>query len=171
MSKVPYASAIESLIYTTVYTRQDIAYVVGVVSNYMSNPGKQHWEAVKWIMRYLRGTSYMSLCFTSVDLKLQGYVDANLVSDVGSRKSITGFVYTLGGTVVCWTSRLQKIVALSITEVEYAAMTEARKKMVWLQGFLDELGKTNEKGVLHSESQNAIFLAKNPAYHSSAKRI
>jgi len=113
----------------------------------------------------------MSLCFTGADLKLQGYVDADLAGDVDSRKSTTGFVYTLGGTAVCWASKLQKIVALSTTEAEYVAVTEAGKEMVWLKGFLDELGKKNEKSVLHSDSQSAIFLAKNPAYHSRTKHI
>jgi hypothetical protein len=47
MSKVPYASAIGSLMYAMVCTRPDIAHAVGVVSRYMSNPGKQHWETVK----------------------------------------------------------------------------------------------------------------------------
>jgi hypothetical protein len=70
MSKVPYASAIRSLMYAMVCTRPNIAHEVGVVSRYMSNPGKQHWEAIKWILRYLKGTSDMSLCFRSVDLKL-----------------------------------------------------------------------------------------------------
>ena len=67
MSEVPYASAIGSLMYAMVYTRPDIAHVVGVVSKYMSNLRKQHWEAVKWILQYLRRTSLMSLCFTGVD--------------------------------------------------------------------------------------------------------
>jgi hypothetical protein len=171
MNKVPYASAIGSLMYAMVCTRPDIAHAVGVVSRYMSNPGKQHWEAVKWILRYLRGTSDMSLCFAGADLKLQGYVDADLAGDVDSRKSTTGFVYTLGGTAVCWASKLQKIVAISTIEAEYVALTEAGKEMVWLQSFLDELGKKNEMGILHSDSQSAIFLAKNPAYHSRTKHI
>jgi hypothetical protein len=64
MSKVPYISAIGSLMYTMVCTRPDIVHVVGVVSRYMGNPRKQHLEAVKWILRYLRGTSNISLCFT-----------------------------------------------------------------------------------------------------------
>jgi hypothetical protein len=72
---------------------------------------------------------------------------------------------------VCWVSKLQKIVATSTTEAEYVAVTEAGKEMVWLYSFLDELGKKNEKGVLHSDSQSAIFLAKNPAYHSRTKHI
>lgn len=61
MAKVPYASAIGSLMYAMVCTRPDIAHAVGVVSRFMSNPGKHHWDAVKWILRYLRGTS-LPLC-------------------------------------------------------------------------------------------------------------
>jgi len=72
---------------------------------------------------------------------------------------------------VCWASKLQKIVAISTIEAEYVALTEAGKEMVWLQSFLDELGKKNEMGILHSDSQSAIFLAKNPAYHSRTKHI
>jgi hypothetical protein len=53
MAKVPYASTIESLMYAMVCTRPDIAHTVGDVSRFMSNPGKQHWEAVKWILRYV----------------------------------------------------------------------------------------------------------------------
>ena len=63
MKKTPYASAVGSLMYAMVYTRPDIAHVVGVVCRYMANPGRQHWEAVKWIIRYLKGTSGKSLCF------------------------------------------------------------------------------------------------------------
>jgi len=92
--------------------------IVGVVSRYMSNLGKQHWEAVKWIPIYLKGTSNTSICFTRTNLKLLGYAYANLAGDIDSRKSTNGFVYTLGGTTVCWASNLQKIVALSTTKAE-----------------------------------------------------
>ena len=70
ISKVPYASAIDSLMYAMVCTRLDIAHAVGVVSRFMSRPGKQHWEVVKWILRYLKGSSDTCLCFTSASLKL-----------------------------------------------------------------------------------------------------
>ncbi|RVW17810.1 Retrovirus-related Pol polyprotein from transposon TNT 1-94 [Vitis vinifera] len=140
MSKVPYASAIGSLMYAMVCTRPDIAHAVGVVSRFMSRPGKQHWEAVKWILRYLKGSLDTCLCFT-------------------------------GGTAISWTSNLQKIVTLSTTEAEYVAATEAGKEMIWLHGFLDELGKKQEMGILHSDSQSAIFLAKNSAFHSKSKHI
>ncbi|RVW67261.1 Retrovirus-related Pol polyprotein from transposon TNT 1-94 [Vitis vinifera] len=171
MSKVPYASAIGSLMYAMVCTRPDIAHAVGVVSRFMSRPGKQHWEAVKWILRYLKGSLDTCLCFTGASLKLQGYVDADFAGDIDSRKSTTGFVFTLGGTAISWTSNLQKIVTLSTTEAEYVAATEAGKEMIWLHGFLDELGKKQEMGILHSDSQSAIFLAKNSAFHSKSKHI
>ena len=141
MSKVPYASAVGSLMYAMVCTRPDIAHAVGVVSRYMSNPGKEHWEGVKWILRYLKGTSGMALCFKKSNIILQGFVDANLGGDLDNRKSTTGYVFTLGGTVVSWMSRLQKSVALSTTEAEYMAISEAGKEMIWLKNFLKELGK------------------------------
>ncbi|RVW88928.1 Retrovirus-related Pol polyprotein from transposon TNT 1-94 [Vitis vinifera] len=141
------------------------------VSRFMSRPGKQHWEAVKWILRYLKGSLDTCLCFTGASLKLQGYVDADFAGDIDSRKSTTGFVFTLGGTAISWASNLQKIVTLSTTKAEYVAATEAGKEMIWLHGFLDELGKKQEMGILHSDSQSAIFLGQNSAFHSKSKHI
>lgn len=171
MSKTPYASAVGSLMYAMVCTRPDIAHAVGVVSRYMSSPGKQHWEAVKWVFRYLRGTCDRSLCFEGKHTDLNGYVDADLAGDLDGRKSTTGYVFTLGGTAISWGSKLQKVVALSTTEAEYIAVTEASKEMVWLQNFLGELGKGQTNSILYSDSQSAIFLAKNPAFHSRTKHI
>lgn len=171
MEHVPYASAIGSLMYATVCTRPDIAQAVGVVSRYMSCPGKQHWEAVKWILRYLRGTAGYALYFRKNNSGLQGYVDADMAGDLDGRKSTTGYVYTMGGTAISWVSKLQKIVALSTTEAEYVAVTEASKEMVWLRAFFEELGQKVGKSVLHCDSQSAIHLAKNPVYHARTKHI
>ena len=126
---------------------------------------------MKWILRYLRGTSDISFRFIGTYLKLQDYVDANLVGDVYSRKSTTRFIYTLEGTTMCWTSRLQKVVIISTTEAKYVAMTEVAKEMIWLQGFLNEMGKKNEKSVLYNDGQSVIFLTNNLTYHSRMKHI
>ena len=107
----------------------------------MSNPGKLHWEAVKWILRYLKGTSTMALSFGRSQLSLQGFVDSDHAGDMDDRKSTTGYVFTLGSAAVSWVSRLQKIIALSTTEAEYVAITEASKEMIWLKGFMEELDK------------------------------
>ncbi|KAE8731332.1 Detected protein of unknown function [Hibiscus syriacus] len=90
MVKVSYASAIGSLMYAMVCTRPDIAHAVGAVSRYMNNPGKVRWEAVKWILRYLRGTTNKALCFKGGDNILTGYIDADLSGNVDIRRSTTG---------------------------------------------------------------------------------
>ena len=116
MALVSYASAVGSLMYAMVCTRPDIAHVVGVVSRYMANPGKEQREAMKWLLRYLRGTC-TSLCIGKGKVNLQGFVDADLGGDVDSIKSTSGYIYTRGGTSVSWMSRLQKCVSLSCTKL------------------------------------------------------
>lgn len=166
---VPYASAIGSIMYAMVCTRPDIAHAVRVFCRYMSNPCKQHWEAVKWILKYLSGITDMTLCFRRTDIRLHGYVDADLAGDMDNRKSTTGYVYTLGGTAVSWISQLQQICGPFYTEAEYVAITEVGKEMTWLQNFLAELGKTQEMSILHNDSQSVIHLAKNPTFHFRTK--
>ena len=87
MSKVPYALSISSLMYVMVCTRLNNAHAMGVVSRYMSNPGKHHQEVVKWIMRYLKGTSDTCLCFIESDLKLEVFVDVDLAGDIDTKKN------------------------------------------------------------------------------------
>ena len=105
MSKVPYSSVVGSLMYAMVCTRPDIAHVVGVVSRYMDDPGKEHWMEVKWILRYLRGTTSHAPCFGGSSTVLQGYVDSDMAGDKDSRSSATGYVFTVGGRV-SWISKL-----------------------------------------------------------------
>ena len=118
-----------------------------------------------------KGSSDTCLCFTGASLKLQDYVDADFAGDIDSRKSTTKFVFTLSGTTISWASNIQTIVTLSTTEAKYVAATEARKEMIWLHGFLNELGKKQEMGILHSDNQSEIFHAKNLAFHSKSKHI
>ncbi|GKD47186.1 retrovirus-related pol polyprotein from transposon TNT 1-94, partial [Tanacetum coccineum] len=115
MSKVSYANAVGSLMYLMVFTRPYIAYTVSVVSRYLANLGKIHLEAVKWILKYLWGTA-----------------------NVG--RSIMGYAFLVHGCVVSWKAMLQHVVALSTTEAEYMALTEAVKEAIWLRGLLKELG-------------------------------
>ena len=92
----------------------------------------------------------MNLCLVfgkqeSSSDKLVGYVDANFVGSIDTRKSLTCYVFTLFGTAISWKSMLQSVVALSTTETEYIAVTEAVKKAMWLQGILKELGCINKR--------------------------
>lgn len=171
MASIPYSSAVGSLMYAMVCTRPDIAHAVGVVSRYLSNPGKDHWEAVKWILRYLRGSSRMCLCFEGPETILEGYADADMAGDLDGRKSTSGYVFTFAGGAVSWQSKLQKCVALSTTEAEYIALTEAGKEMLWLKRFLQQLAIKQEGSVIHCDSQSALDLSKNAMYHPRTKHI
>ena len=170
MKNVSYASAVGSLMYAMVCTRPDIAHAVGVVSRFLSNPGKEHWAAVMWIFRYLRGTSRVCLCFGGKAM-LDGYTDADMVGDVDSKKSTSRYMITFVGVAVSWQYRLQKCVVLSTMEAEYIAVTEACKEVLWLKKFLQELGIKQERYVLYCDRQRASHLCKNPTFHSRSKHI
>jgi ATP-binding cassette subfamily B (MDR/TAP) protein 1 len=165
MSRVPYQSSVGSLMYAMVCTRPDIAYAVGIVSRFITNPGEAHWNAVKWILRYLKGTSRSCLRFGSGDLVLQGYTDADYAGCADSRKSTFGYMMTYTGGAVSWQSRLQKCISLSTTNAEYIAAVDACKEVLWMKNFLQELDMKQEKYTLYCDSQSAIYLAKNPSFH------
>lgn len=109
MSQVPYSSAVGSLMYAMVCTRSDIAHAVSVVSRYMANPGRLHWRAVKWILRYLRGTSGMGLVFDGASPSgnsVVGFVDSDYAGDLDKRRSLTGYLFGFSGSVISWRSTL-----------------------------------------------------------------
>ena len=171
MAKVPYLSLVGSLMYAMICTRPDIAYAVGVVSRYMSNPGKKHWEAVKGIMRYLKGTKGMRICFGSKEACVDGYTDADYAGDMDKRRSTSGYVFMFIGGAMSWQSRLQNCVSMSTTEAEYIAAAEACKEALWLARLVGDLGIRLEMPMLHCDSQSAIMLAKNPVFHAKTKHI
>ncbi|GJX52528.1 putative RNA-directed DNA polymerase [Tanacetum coccineum] len=171
MDRVPYASAVGSLMYAMVCTRPDLAHAVGVVSRFLSNPGKKHWEAVKWIFRYLRGTSKLGITFGNGKPMLVGFTDSDMAGNKDNMKSTSGYLMTFAGGAVSWQSRLQKCVALSTTEAEYMAATKACKELLWLKRFLQELGFKQQRYAVIYNNQSAIHLAKNSMFHKRTKHI
>ena len=139
MSVIPYSSAVRSLMYAMVCTRPNISHAVAVVSKFLTNPGKAHWEAMKWIFRYLRGTSKVCLRFKGSESSLEGYTDYDMTRDLDCRKSTSGYLFTFAGGAISWQSKLQKCVSLSTIEAEYITTTEARKEMLWMKRFLQEM--------------------------------
>src|SRR5690606_1419300 len=123
MESVPYASAVGSLMYAMIGSRPDLAHAVGVVSRFMSKPGMDHWLAIKWILKYLRGESKTSLTFVKSSVcSIEGFSDSDYSADLDRRRSVTGYVFKVWGNTVSWRSNLQSVVALSTTEAEYMAL-------------------------------------------------
>lgn len=107
---VPYTSAMGSFMYATVCTRINISYVVGTINIFLSNPGRGHWNIIKWILRYLRGTTSVRLCFGGDKPTTMGYSNFDMVGDIDSRKSTSGYMIKFVEGVVAWQSRLQKCI-------------------------------------------------------------
>ncbi|KAL0293190.1 UNVERIFIED_CONTAM: Retrovirus-related Pol polyprotein from transposon TNT 1-94 [Sesamum radiatum] len=118
-------------------TQSDIAFSVNLLARYSSTPTKRHWNGVKHILRYLRGTSDMGLYFERhEDAKtsnLVGYSDAGYLSDPHKAISQSGYVFMYGGTVISWRSTIQTLVATSSNHAELIALYEAGRECVWLR--------------------------------------
>lgn len=144
MKDVPYYNVVGSIMYLMVCTRPGLAHVMSILSKYMANLGKEHWQAMKWTMRYLAGTTKVGLVYRRLSSKLliEGYSDADYAGDKDSRRSTTTYFFTIGGSCVSWKVQLQLVVALSTTESEYIVVIEAIKEALWLHGHLEEITKT-----------------------------
>ena len=139
MSKVPYASVV---MYAMVCTRLDLAQAISAINKFLSNLGRSHWDAFKWIFRYLRGTIDYDIMFKrqqSVPLVI-GYVDVDYARDLVDRRSTTGYMFTLGGGPICWKSMVESLIALSTIESEYMEIAEAAKEASSLAELAKELG-------------------------------
>ena len=167
-----YQSAVGSLMYAMLGTRPDLAYAVGLVSQFNHSPKWEHWVAVKRIFRYLVGTKGYTLEYGSSNAS-GGYSDADWGSG-HDRKSVGGFLFLLNRGAISWASKKQTSIALSTTEAEYMGMTQAAKEIVWLRALLDEIGAfrhIHQMSVLNGDNQGAIALARNPEYHACTKHI
>ncbi len=89
---------------------------------------------MKWILRYLKGIIYVGLTFDRAKMSdsVVSYVDLNFTRDLDKRRSLTGYLFTLSGSVINWKATLQAAVALFTSEVEYMALAEAVKEALWL---------------------------------------
>ncbi|KAL6333056.1 hypothetical protein AAG906_022753 [Vitis piasezkii] len=130
MNFVPYANVIGSLMYAMVCSQPNIAHSASVLSRFMANPGRKHWNGVKWLLRYVRGSLSVGLKFGSSKegAGITSYVDSNYARDLDKRRSTTSYIFILFGGLVSCKSQLQSIMALSTIEVEYIATSEAMKE-------------------------------------------
>ena len=140
MQKIPYASVVGSLMYAQVCTRPDIAYIVGVLGRYLSNPGMYHWKAAKRVMRYLKRTrDYMLTYRRSDHFEIVGYSDSDFAGCQDSMRSTSGYIYLLGGGAISWRSAKQALIASSTMAAEFIACFEASNHGIWLKNFVTGL--------------------------------
>ena len=126
--------------YLTNYTRPDIAFLVNLLARYNSAPTKRHWNRIKHILRYLRGTSEMGLFYSkAMEPQSLCYADARYLSDPHKAQSQTGYIFTYGNTTISWRSVKQTMVATFSNHLEILAMDEASRECVWLRSMIQHI--------------------------------
>jgi hypothetical protein len=167
-----YASIVGGLMFAACVTRPDIMCAVGQLSQFLNKPTSRHLLAAKRILRYFKGTLNLGIRYGHPATPLIGFSDADWAGNLDTRRSTTGYVVMLNNGAVAWRSQRQPTVALSTMEAEYMALTEATKELVWMRGFLKELGyESNDPTNLFTDNQSALALSKNPVSHARAKHI
>lgn len=170
-AKVPYRELIGALSYLSVGTRPDIAHTVSYLGQFNDCHGEVHWKAAKRVLRYLKGTSHMGLVFGHFDEPPVMYTDADWGGCNVDRKSYTGYAFVVGGAAVSWDSKKQQTVALSSTEAEYMALSEATKDAIYMRKLLESFGINLKSVTLKNDNLGAQKLAVNPVYHARTKHI
>ena len=175
-----YASLIGSLHYLSTATRPDIAYAVNRLATYTANPSFMHYGTAKRVLRYVKGTRTYGITYHAQSTQRLGPSDSNMFygfsdASYGSaddRKSVSGYVFLSSGGAITWGSRKQTTIALSSTEAEYVALSEASREAIWLRHLYGELGFVQKQPILLlGDNDRSVAMAKNPEFHKRTKHV
>ncbi|KAI0524561.1 hypothetical protein KFK09_003938 [Dendrobium nobile] len=138
----------------------------------MHDPQPCHFQALKWLLRYIQGTITYDFPLLPSPLTLSTYVDVDYAFDVYDRKSTTGFCMFLGLNLISWYVKKQTTVAKSSTEAEYRALASSTSDIIWLRCLLQEFdAKQLHPTEVFCDNTSAIALTKNPVFHARTKHI
>lgn len=154
--------------YLANHTRPDIAFSVNLLARHSSQPTIRHWNGVKRIFRYLKGSQDRGLFFaTNSPDELVGYADAGYLSDPNDAKSQTGYVFLQGGTAISWKSQKQTLTTTSSNHSEVIALYEACRECIWLRQLLNHINTETGKPKLHTPT--VIYEDNRPCVNQIAK--
>lgn len=169
-----YQSLVGALMYLVVITRPDLIHVVSRLSQFNSHPHTEHFQAAKYVLRYLKKNPIGKITFSNNFENFECFTDSDWGCDSNDRKSYSGHVVFMAGGPVAWESRKQPVVALSTMEAEYIALCQGAKEVVFHRGLLNEMGFNdyiaNPTPIL-CDNQGAAFMVKNPTVQKKSKHI
>ncbi|GKE80420.1 zinc finger, CCHC-type containing protein, partial [Tanacetum coccineum] len=139
VSQLEYSRVIGCLMYAMTCTRPDIAFAMGKLSRYTSNPSTQHWQAIQRVLKYLKKIMDYRLTYSGYPLVLEGYIDVSWISNTEDNSSTSGWVFLLGGGAISWASKKQTYITSSTIESEFVALTATCKEAEWLKNLLLEI--------------------------------
>lgn len=174
LKNIPYRSVVGALLYLAVCTRPDLAYTVNQLTRFLSAPRLVHWQAAKRALRYIQGTKTLGLHYQrsdTTDFNLLGFSDADWAGDTDTRKSTTGFCFTLASATISWRVQTQRCVALSTAEAELIALTRTTQEAIWLIRLSNNLGFDHRPLTIHEDNQAAIVLTKDFKFSEKTKHM
>jgi hypothetical protein len=168
-----YRSLIGALLYAANITRPDIAYIVGQLCRYVSEPCRHHQIAANRVLRYLRDTATHCMIFGQFKFgtELIAFSDADWGGDQATGKSTSGCVIRFNGDVISWLSKKQKSVAQSSAEAEYMALADSTKEVLWYRQWIMEVLGTPIMGLIYGDNRASLQLSKNDTIHERSKHI
>ena len=177
ITQEPYRSLIGSLMYMMTCTRPDLAVPVSQLAQFMAQPSPTHWQAAKRVVRHLKGTADLGLTFPSTQHPdfsnlISAYCDSDWARDPNDRKSFTGYVIFLEGSLISWKCKKQASVALSTAEAEYMALAMTATEVIWLRQLLSDIGfPQTTPSTIFCDNQSTIHLASTEVVSPKSKHI
>ncbi|GJT10815.1 hypothetical protein Tco_0857857 [Tanacetum coccineum] len=166
-----YRSMIGSLMYLT-SSMPDIMFATCMCARYQANPNEHHVSAIKRIFRYLKGTINLGLWYPKDSgFDLTAYSDADHAGCHLDRTSRSGSVQFLGDKLVCWSSKKQNCVSISIVESEYVVVFGCCAQVLWMRTQLTDYGFFYDKVPIYCNSKSVISISCNPVRHTRTKHI
>ncbi|GJY34360.1 putative RNA-directed DNA polymerase [Tanacetum coccineum] len=174
VAQLEYSRIIGMLMYLMTGTRPDLAYAVSRLSRYTSNPSYAHWKAITRVLHYLRYSRDYGLHYDRHPAVIEGYSDANWISDIKDSRSTSGYVFTLGGAAISWKSSKQTVIAKSTMESEFIALDKCGEEAEWLRQFVEDIPRWPKPVTaisIHCDSKSAMGRAKSTMYNGKSRHI
>ncbi|KAJ0125869.1 hypothetical protein HZ326_31023 [Fusarium oxysporum f. sp. albedinis] len=173
-----YSSKTGSLMYGMTQTRPDLAFLLSVLSRYMSNPSPAHSRLTKRGLRYLQQTGDHGLVLGGVKKdpesawSITAWADSDWKGDTVTGRSTFGWLVQLEGSTVSWRAKRHETVALSTTEAEYTALSQCARELAWTRNLFSELLLPLHMPIpLNGDNQGSLKLCRNPELHQRTKHI
>jgi hypothetical protein len=154
-----YRSIVGSLNYVVQFSRPDLAYAVGQLSRFCSNPSIEHEKALVYCMKYVSGHYNLALCFRRFKhhrLAHYAYADSNFVTDMETARSTYGYATYLGNDVIHWRSKLSKVVATSTVTAELEGAYHCLTQCLWEDGLLKSLNITQGPFTIYLDNESVL---------------
>ena len=176
-----YQSMLGSIMYAMLWTRPDLGYAVSLLGRFSANPGSSHWNCMKHVLQYLKGTENVGIKYQgNTAFNFHGYSDSDWAEDRQTRRSTSGNVFMMAGGAISWASKRQATDAASSTEAEYIAAAFVAKEIIWLRTLLLDLEQqcvdpTERRNppatLLYGDNTGSNSIARNPEHHQRTKHI